>query len=57
MQLLRGKTSTVIEQTGRRAKYRNPDYDDYEVDALMKYFQIEDYSEFVEFVKNARKCE
>jgi hypothetical protein len=29
---------------------------DEEIDALMKYFQIEDYREFVEFVKNARKC-
>lgn len=56
MQLHRGNTSTVSELKGRRAKYRNPDYNDQEVEALMEYFQIEDYSEFVEFVKNARKC-
>lgn len=55
MQPRRGNTDTLVELHSRRAKYRNPNYEDDEIDALMRYLQIEDYQEFVEFVKNARK--
>lgn len=47
----RVNTSTLREFEGQRIKYRNPDYDDDEVEGLMKYFSMTDYVEFVDFMR------
>lgn len=44
-------TSTLEEFEGRRTKYRNPDYNDDEVEGLMRYFSMTDYIEFVDFIR------
>ena len=48
-------TSTLREFEGRKTKYRNPDYDDNEVEGLMKYFSMTDYVEFVDFIRKLQK--
>ncbi|MEM2141255.1 hypothetical protein [Nitrososphaera sp.] len=46
-------TSTLEEFEGRRTKYRNPDYNDDEVEGLMRYFSMTDYIEFVDFIRRS----
>lgn len=43
------------EFEGRRSKHRNPDYDD-EVEGLMRYFRMDNYVEFVDFIRKARRA-
>lgn len=50
------KTSAQREWHGQRQKYRNPDYEDGEVEGLMKYFGMTDYVEFVDFIRKARRA-
>jgi hypothetical protein len=42
----------VLEKA-ERARYRHPEYSDWQIDGLMRYFRFETYVELLDFMK---KC-
>lgn len=51
----RRNTETLREFQGLRSRYRNPDYDDDEIEGLMRYFGMTDYVEFVDFIRKVHR--
>jgi hypothetical protein len=50
---MRGIALHLIKNT-ERVKYCHPEYSDGEIDGLMKYFRLETYIEFLDFMRKHR---
>lgn len=49
---LRPITSAINKRLDRKGKYRNPEYDDSEIEGMMRYFQVSNYYDLVRLLKN-----
>lgn len=50
---LRAITSAINKQRlNRKGKYRNPEYDDSEIEGMMHYFKLSSYYDLVRLLKN-----
>lgn len=49
---MRAITNAINKRLNRKGKYRNPDYDDSEIEGMMHYFKLSNYYELVRLLKN-----
>ncbi|AIC17101.1 hypothetical protein [Nitrososphaera viennensis] len=51
-ELLRAITSAINKPFNRKGKYRNPEYDDSEIEGMMRYFKLSNYYDLLRLLKN-----
>ncbi|HVX02984.1 MAG TPA: hypothetical protein VHA09_07490 [Nitrososphaera sp.] len=51
-ELLRAITSAINRRLNRKGKYRNPEYDDSEIEGMMHYFKVSSYHDLLRLLKN-----
>ncbi len=52
---LRARTNAINKWFDKKGKYRNPDYDDKEIEGMMHYFKVPTYVDLLTLLKNMRK--
>lgn len=52
---LRARTNVINKWFDKKGKYRHPEYDDKEIEGMMRYFHLHSYSDLLQLLKNMRK--
>ena len=51
----RARTNAINTWFEKRAKYRNRDYEDEEIEGMMKYFKVSSYGDLLILLKHMQK--
>lgn len=49
---MRAITNAINKRLDRKGKYRNPEYDDSEIEGMMRYFKLANYYDLLRLLKN-----
>jgi hypothetical protein len=52
LRILRAITNAINKRLDRKGKYRNPEYDDSEIEGMMRYFKLSNYYDLLRLLKN-----